>query len=112
MPLADADLARRLTLLALAVEAEGEAAHLEERCGTTTDTTLALISVLEEAAIPSISLAGGIKIIEPVKPVTLKTPNTDRIVYEKILDALRTRGLTRVGLISGTDGFGASMRTQ
>jgi branched-chain amino acid transport system substrate-binding protein len=44
--------------------------------------------------------------------VTLKTPNTDRIVYEKILDALRTRGLTRVGLISGTDGFGASMRTQ
>jgi hypothetical protein len=60
MPLADADLARRVTLLALAVEAEGEAAHLEERCGTTTDTTLALISVLRRRrSLPSVLPAGS-----------------------------------------------------
>jgi branched-chain amino acid transport system substrate-binding protein len=80
--------------------------------GTTTGTTLAMIPVFEEAKIPFISLAGGIEIIEPVKPFTFKTPHTDRMACEKIFEDLRKRGLTRIGLISGTGGFGASMRTQ
>jgi branched-chain amino acid transport system substrate-binding protein len=80
--------------------------------GTTTGTTMAMIPVFEEARIPFISLAGGIEIIEPVKPFTFKTPHTDKMACEKIFEDLRKRGLTRVGLISGTGGFGASMRTQ
>lgn len=80
--------------------------------GTTTGTTMAMIPVFEEARIPFISLAGGIEIIEPVKPFTFKTPHTDRMACEKIFEDLKKRGLTRIGLISGTGGFGASMRTQ
>lgn len=80
--------------------------------GTTTGTSMAMIPVFEEARIPFISLAGGIEIVEPVKPFTFKTPHTDRMACEKIFDDLRRRGLTRIGLISGTGGFGASMRTQ
>jgi branched-chain amino acid transport system substrate-binding protein len=80
--------------------------------GTTTGTSMAMIPVFEDARIPFISLAGGIEIIEPVKPFTFKTPHTDKMACEKIFEDLRKRGLTRIGLISGTGGFGASMRNQ
>jgi branched-chain amino acid transport system substrate-binding protein len=80
--------------------------------GTTTGTTMAMRPVFEDARIPFISLAGGIEIIEPVAPFTFKTPHTDKMACEKIFADIRARGLSRVGLISGTDGFGQSMRTQ
>jgi branched-chain amino acid transport system substrate-binding protein len=80
--------------------------------GTTTGTTLAMRPVFEEARIPFISLAGGIEIVDPVQPFTFKTPHTDRMACEKIFSDIRARGLTRVGMISGTDGFGQSMRGQ
>jgi branched-chain amino acid transport system substrate-binding protein len=80
--------------------------------GTTTGTTMAMRPVFEEARIPFISLAGGIEIVDPVSPYTFKTPHTDRMACEKIFADIRARGLTRVGMISGTDGFGQSMRGQ
>jgi branched-chain amino acid transport system substrate-binding protein len=80
--------------------------------GTTTGTTLAMRPVFEEARIPFISLAGGIEIVDPVSPYTFKTPHTDRMACEKIFADLRARNLSRIGMISGTDGFGQSMRTQ
>jgi branched-chain amino acid transport system substrate-binding protein len=80
--------------------------------GTTTGTTMAVSPVAEEAKVPFISLAGAIEIIDPVKPYTFKTPHTDRMACEKIFEDMKKRGLTKVGIISGTDGFGASMRTQ
>ena len=80
--------------------------------GTTTGTTMAMRPVFEDARIPFISLAGGIEIIDPVSPYTFKTPHTDRMACEKIFQDIRARGLSRVGMISGTDGFGQSMRTQ
>jgi branched-chain amino acid transport system substrate-binding protein len=80
--------------------------------GTTTGTTMAMRPVFEDAQIPFISLAGGIEIIEPPQPFTFKTPHTDRMACEKIFADIRDRGLSRIGMISGTDGFGASMRAQ
>jgi branched-chain amino acid transport system substrate-binding protein len=80
--------------------------------GTTTGTTMAMRPVFEEARIPFISLAGGIEIVDPVSPFTFKTPHTDRMACEKIFQDIRARNLSRVGMISGTDGFGQSMRTQ
>ncbi|MBA4789602.1 MAG: ABC transporter substrate-binding protein [Rhizobiales bacterium] len=80
--------------------------------GTTTGTSLAILAVAEESKVPFISLAGAIEIIDPVKPFVFKTPHTDRMACQKIFADMKARGLTKVGLISGTDGFGASMRTQ
>jgi branched-chain amino acid transport system substrate-binding protein len=80
--------------------------------GTTTGTSMAMIPVFEDAEIPFISLAGGIEIVQPVRRFVFKTPHTDRMACEAIWADLRRRGLTRVGLISGTGGFGASMRAQ
>ena len=80
--------------------------------GSTTGSTMAMIPVFEDAKIPFISLAGAIQIIQPVRPWVFKTPHTDKMACEKIFADLKTRKLTTVGLISGTDAFGKSMRDQ
>lgn len=80
--------------------------------GSNTGTTLAMIPVFEGAKIPFISFAGAIEIIQPVKKYVFKTPHTDRMACQKIFADIKARGLSKVGIISGTDGFGVSMRTQ
>lgn len=80
--------------------------------GSTTGATMAMVDVFEEAGVPFISLAGAVVIIDPVKRWVFKTPHTDRMACEKIFEDIRDRGLERVGLISGTGGFGRSMRQQ
>lgn len=80
--------------------------------GTTTGTTMSILAVAEDAEIPFISLAGAIDIIDPVKPFTFKTPHTDRMACQKIFEDMQKRQITRIGMISGTDGFGASMQAQ
>jgi branched-chain amino acid transport system substrate-binding protein len=80
--------------------------------GSTTGSTLAMIPVFEEANIPFISLAGAIQIVEPVHKWVFKTPHTDKMACEKIFADLKTRKLTTIAMISGTDAFGKSMRDQ
>jgi branched-chain amino acid transport system substrate-binding protein len=80
--------------------------------GSTTGTTMAMIPVFEEAQVPFISLGGAIEIIDPVRKYVFKTPHTDKMACEKIFENLKQRKLTKIGMISGTDGFGASMRAQ
>ncbi|MBL0372136.1 ABC transporter substrate-binding protein [Rhizobium sp. KVB221] len=80
--------------------------------GTTTGTSMAIIPVVEDAEIPFISLAGAIEIIDPVKPFTFKTPHTDRMACAKIFEDMKKQGYTKIGMISGSDGFGASMHKQ
>ena len=80
--------------------------------GSTTGTTMAMIPVFEDAKVPFISLAGGIEVIDPVRKYVFKTPHTDKMACEKIFENLKLRTLTKIAMISGTDGFGASMRAQ
>ncbi|MBI2715958.1 MAG: ABC transporter substrate-binding protein [Rhizobiales bacterium] len=80
--------------------------------GSTTGATMAMIPAFEEAKIPFISLAGAIQIVEPVRSWVFKTPHTDKMACEKIFADLKTRKLTTIAMISGTDAFGKSMRDQ
>jgi branched-chain amino acid transport system substrate-binding protein len=80
--------------------------------GSATGTTMAMIPVFEEAKVPFISLAGGIEVVDPVRKYVFKTPHTDKMACEKILENLKLRTFTKIAMISGTDGFGASMRAQ
>lgn len=80
--------------------------------GTTSGTSMSILSVAEDDGIPFISLAGAIEVIQPVRPYTFKTPHTDRMACEKIFEDMQKRDITRIGMISGTDGFGASMQAQ
>ena len=80
--------------------------------GSTTGTSMSMIPVYEDAKIPFISLAGAVQIIAPVKKFAFKTPHTDLMACEKIFADLKARNLTTIAMISGTDGFGASMKAQ
>jgi branched-chain amino acid transport system substrate-binding protein len=80
--------------------------------GSTTGTTMSIMSIAEDEGIPFISLAGAISIIDPVREYVFKTPHTDRMACEKIFTDMQDRGITQIGMISGTDGFGASMEAQ
>jgi branched-chain amino acid transport system substrate-binding protein len=62
--------------------------------------------------VPFISLAGAVVIVEPVKKWVFKTPATDRMACEKIFADMKTRGISKIGLISGSGGFDKSMRAQ
>src|SRR3954464_7837637 len=80
--------------------------------GSTTASTMAIIPLAEEAQTPLINFAGAVQAVSPVKKWNFKTPHTDLMACEKIFDDLKTRNLTKVALISGTDAFGKSMRDQ
>jgi len=80
--------------------------------GSTTGETMAVIPLIEQAKIPFISLAGAVVIVEPVKKWVFKTPATDRMACEKIFADMKTRNISKIGLISGSGGFDKSMRAQ
>jgi branched-chain amino acid transport system substrate-binding protein len=80
--------------------------------GSTTGETMAAVPLAEAAGVPFMSLAGAVVIVEPVKKWVFKTPHTDRMACEKIFTDMKSRGATRVALISGAGGFDRSMRAE
>lgn len=74
--------------------------------------TMAVIPFAQKSKIPLISMAGAIEIIKPVKKFVFKTPATDEVACRKIFKFLKSQNKTNIALISGTDGFGSSMREQ
>ncbi|MCK9916109.1 ABC transporter substrate-binding protein [Microbacteriaceae bacterium K1510] len=92
-----------------ALEQDGVDALL---AGSTTATTMALIPLAEDAQVPLINFAGAVQTVTPAKKWNFKTPHTDLMACEKIFEDLKKRNLTKIGLISGKDAFGASMRSQ
>ena len=80
--------------------------------GSTTATTMPIITLAEEAQIPLINFAGAVQAVTPVKKWNFKTPHTDLMACEKIFEDLKKRNLTKVAIIAGTDAFGKSMQDQ
>lgn len=78
--------------------------------GSTTGATMAAVPLIEQAGVPFISLAGAETITTPVKKWVFKTPQSDRQAARRVLMDMKERGITKIGLISGTGGFGASGR--
>jgi len=80
--------------------------------GSTSGATMAVVPIVQKAKVPFISLAGAVAIVEPVKKWVFKTPHTDKMACGKIFEDLQGRGLTKIAMISGTGGFGKSMKGQ
>jgi branched-chain amino acid transport system substrate-binding protein len=79
---------------------------------STTGETMAVIPVVEKEQIPLISCAAGIKITDPVKKWVFKTAQNDTLAVSKIYEQLQKQKLTKVGLLTVSDGFGSSGREQ
>jgi branched-chain amino acid transport system substrate-binding protein len=74
---------------------------------TGTGQTMAMRGDIDRAEIPQISMAGGTVITQPVDPLVFATPWSNLIVVPFTLDYLKAQGITKIGLISDTGGFGA-----
>ena len=79
---------------------------------STTGETMAVLPVVEKAGIPLISCSAGRKITEPVNHWVFKTAQNDNLAVTRIYDYLQKKKLTRVALLTVSDGFGASGREQ
>jgi len=79
---------------------------------STSGETMAIMKFVKKAKIPMISMAGAVAIINPVKKYVFKIVATDRMACQRIMQDLKKRNLTNLALISGSGGFGKSMRKQ
>lgn len=79
---------------------------------STTGTTLAIANLCQNARVPLISCAAGIKITQPTKPYVFKTAQSDMHAVAKVVDYLKAHRLTRIGFINDSNAFGASGREQ
>jgi branched-chain amino acid transport system substrate-binding protein len=80
--------------------------------GSSSGESLAVMPLAQSERIPFVSMAGAVKIVEPVQKWTFKTPHTDRMAAAKIYADMKRRGITKVALISGDGGFDKSGREQ
>ena len=74
---------------------------------TGTGATMAVRGDVQRAGIPQVSMAGGTIIANPVDPLVFQTPWSNTIVVPFTLDFITSQGITKIGLISDTGGFGA-----
>lgn len=73
---------------------------------TGTGQTMAVRGDVQRAAIPQVSMAGGTVITNPVDPLVFATPWSNTIVVPYTLAHLKSQGITEIGLISDSGGFG------
>ena len=77
-------------------------------CCSTTPTSMAIIETVTQAKVPNISLALGQSVIEPVKDRywIFKTPSTDQLQVQVLVDDMVKRGIKKVAFLGLEDSFG------
>jgi branched-chain amino acid transport system substrate-binding protein len=75
---------------------------------STTGESMALVPILNTAATPLLSCAAGAPITQPVKDRTwiFKTPQYDISAVEAIYEYMKKQGISKVGIITISTGFG------
>jgi branched-chain amino acid transport system substrate-binding protein len=73
---------------------------------TGTGSTMAIRSDADRAGIPLVSMAGGSVITATFDKDTFQTPWPNRLVVSFTIAALKKAGITKIGLISSSDGYG------
>jgi branched-chain amino acid transport system substrate-binding protein len=77
--------------------------------GTTlSGTSLAILGAVQTAQVPLISCAAAIKIVEPAaeRKWVFKTPQSDWLIIDVLVDYLKSKGLTKVGWLNVDYAFG------
>jgi branched-chain amino acid transport system substrate-binding protein len=77
---------------------------------TGTGQTMAVRGDVDRAGIPQVSMAGGTVITGTFDPLVFATPWSNTIVAPYTLEAMKAAGITKIGLISDSGGFGKDGR--
>ncbi len=72
--------------------------------------TMAVRGDVDRAGIPQVSMAGATAITANFDPLVFQTPWSNTLVVPFELDAMKKDGITKIGLISDTGGFGKDGR--
>jgi branched-chain amino acid transport system substrate-binding protein len=77
-------------------------------------TSMAVVPIATKAQIPLISCAAAEPIIQPAaeRKWIFKTAQNDSDAVKKIYDHMGTKGIKKIGIITGTTGFGDAGRKQ
>jgi branched-chain amino acid transport system substrate-binding protein len=77
-------------------------------------TSLAVIPVMQESQVPLISCAAAEQIVVPVeeRKWIFKSPQKDSDAVRRIYEDMNKKGISRIGIITGTTGFGNGGRAQ
>ncbi|MDY6951286.1 MAG: ABC transporter substrate-binding protein [Thermodesulfobacteriota bacterium] len=81
---------------------------------STSGTSLAIVSVADKAQIPLISCAASKKIVMPVEKRhwVFKVAGSDIHVAQRIFTHMKSKGISKVAIMTVTTGFGASGREE
>ena len=79
--------------------------------------SMAVVPVAQKYKIPLVSCAASYKIVNDEKtgkpyPWVFKTPQSDSLAAEAIYSHMRKHNLSKIAILSGTTGFGASGRAE
>ena len=74
---------------------------------TGTGATMAMRQEINRAQIPQVSVAGGTVITGDFDPLVFQTPWSNSLVIPFQYEYLKAQGITKVGLIADSGGFGA-----
>ena len=67
---------------------------------------MAVRNEIDRAGIPQLSMAGGSAITAKLDPQVFQTPWSNKLVVPYTLAYLKKQGITKIGVISDTGGFG------
>jgi len=109
----DGESTETKTLLAAkkAIEEDQVAALI---CCSQSGTSLAIKNAVQTAKVPMVSMAASVKIVEPVKDSfwVFKTPQSDHLIAEVLVDYLVSKKITRVAWMNVDNAFGDSGRLE
>jgi len=75
---------------------------------TTTGESLALLPIVNQLKVPTLTGGGGEAITKPVTPYMFAMPPTDRLAAEAMVAAMQQRGFKKVAVLHSQDALGQS----
>ena len=109
----DGESTETKTLLAAkkAIEEDQVAALI---CCSQSGTSLAIKNAVQTSKVPMVSMAASVRIVEPVKDSfwVFKTPQSDHLIAEVLVDYLVSKKITRVAWMNVDNAFGDSGRLE
>jgi branched-chain amino acid transport system substrate-binding protein len=79
---------------------------------STSGESMKIKSICNDAKVILVSCAAAESIVNPIAPYVFKTPQKDSHAALKILDLMKKKGITKIGVVSSNDGFGAEGKKQ
>ncbi len=79
---------------------------------STSGESMKIKSICNDAKVILVSCAAAESIVNPIAKYVFKTPQKDSDAAQMILNLMKKKGITKIGVVSSNDGFGAEGKKQ